>query len=480
MYIKLNFSNPQPVQVFFDAIYWIMANSASWTSPYGSTNAQTFATSVSGYSTVPSLDISILKTAVSTLDITNSEIINLTTGNMPVVYCYAGTGPVSGVQDANATITFKSVINDATGTVSYTQIGVSTFQHSTGASVSWSTNTRSGGLGSPYNGTSVSLSTGNPTTAQSWNNSNTYYSFWMYISPTCITWALGKPGTGQTKSGWNMSSLSSDWVVGNNRQYGPFMVSQYTRLDVWNTDANGIIPVCYINGIDGTSRNYYGMSYAYDIGWGNLVNAYGFNPAVTGTSSNTTFSVHNTVNATPNNAGTSFSTTVGGVRVGFGTNIRSFQDHTSLATSTNNATSTTSAYTFTNGASTGAYSYFLKTSQVDTQTISAWHGIQGASLWPNTMVGPNVSDTGPPVTTTYYRWPSASTNPVGSYSLQPMLWNRVDYNNIGGLISDKAGVYLFNGDYIAGDEFTTGGIVYSIWPLADGFSNRVGLAVPKR
>jgi hypothetical protein len=64
--------------------------------------------------------------------------------------------------------------------------------------------------------------------------------------------------------------------------------------------------------------------------------------------------------------------------------------------------------------------------------------------------------------------------------LQPLLWNRADYNNIGGLISDKSGTYLFNGDYAAGDEFTSGGTTYAIWPLADGWNQRIGYAVPKK
>jgi hypothetical protein len=56
------------------------------------------------------------------------------------------------------------------------------------------------------------------------------------------------------------------------------MVSQYTRLDVWNTDANSIIPVCWINGRDlaWNYRNYYGLSYTHDIGWGNYSNLNNF------------------------------------------------------------------------------------------------------------------------------------------------------------------------------------------------------------
>jgi hypothetical protein len=62
----------------------------------------------------------------------------------------------------------------------------------------------------------------------------------------------------------------------------------------------------------------------------------------------------------------------------------------------------------------------------------------------------------------------------------PILWRCSFYGNTGGNTSAQTGVFLFNGDYFPGDEFTNGGITYKIWPVWAGYSDRIGLAVPKQ
>jgi hypothetical protein len=552
MFIKLNFNTAQPPSVWFDAIYWIMLNQSSWPSiNTGAVNAGLFVNSVNTGSASTAL-----KTAISNIDTTNSEIWNSTfSGSMPVVYYNSTTGSQS--------LTIKHAVQDdiSNTTFSWMQINATTFQHATSAGSALTANTT---------GTSA-ITLNNASATQTWNGAVSSFCYWAYISPTTFVWAATRAynnttSTSQyTKSGWHMNYGLSDWSYANSRQSGPFMSTQYTRLDVWNTVSNGIIPVCWTNGYD-TTRPFLGMSYSYDFAYapgvvGNLVNSYNYNPRYASSNSNTTFSIMNTIDATPNNTGTwniygasatsslTQSTATAGQKVSFGTNIKPFQDQSSLVNSTAGP-SGTSGYIFQNGvpaatgtftvsagtsggytmtyntgtvptagqliagsgiatsllgglnnpvyvtlysggtvylsqaltsAATGSYSLYTLSSSYqianyskttlteNTVTRSAWNGLQGASLWDKDQQNGN-----------FYRWPTATATATGAFTMQPLVWNRADFNNIGGLISDKAGVYIFNGDYTAGDEFTVGGTVYSIWPMADGWSERIGLAVPKR
>ena len=491
--------------------------------------------------------------------------------------------------DVPPMLTFKSVINDAPSSSSWLQISTTTFKNSGSAQSTLTANSTAyvnSGTPPPPNVGSPILLTWNKSSNltqsydQTWNDPRNLNSFcyWMYISPTCISWAASKPPQ-QTKVGWHAVYASNDWPAGSStstKQVGPFMVSQYTRLDVWNTDANSIIPVCWINGRDlaglglniNPYRNYYGLSYTHDIGWGNLTNTNTYNPRYTATTntfsvfnvSSTAFSVQSLIDNTPT-ANNYYSSLYVGVKVNFGTNIRNHSDVASLsnstfltggavapstqafqasptlpytsapsATASNSAanvgtvnslivssvvgtiaagqivtgsginadsttgskygisttvyvapsytTGTTIPLTSTITATATTYNFYNKTSYIDPTRSqvsdssvprSPFNGIQGASVWDNTVQSG-----------AYTRWPTATSLPTGAFSLQPLVWSRADVNAIGGLISDKSSIYLFNGDYLAGDEFSSGGQAYSIWPLADGFSQRVGLAVPKK
>jgi hypothetical protein len=512
-----------------------MLNQSSWLSiNTGATNASLFVNSVNTGSAS-----SALKTAISKIDVTNSEIWNTSIGgSMPVVYYNSTSGSES--------LTIKHAIQDdnTNATFSWMQITATGFVHATSAGSVLTTNTT---------GTNA-ITLNNASASQIWNGAVSSFCYWAYISPTTFTWAASRASGTYTKSGWHMNNSSSDWTYANSRQSGPYISTQYTRLDVWNTVSNGLVPVCWTNGYDSSYRPYLGISYGYDLAYapstsGNLVSSYNYNPRFASSNSNTTFSVMNTIDATPNTTGTwniygaaatsslTQGTATAGQKVSFGTNIKPFQDQSSLVSSTLNSSSGTSGYifqypstgsnlstaTYTNSiyltftgtpvvgnlvtgygiqtntyityvagtnaylsqpmtttttsgnytqyslTSTNLFANFSKTTVSDTTSRSAWYGQQGASLWDVTQQNGN-----------FYRWPTATATPTGAFTMQPLSWNRADYNNIGGLISDKAGVYLFNGDYTAGDEFTVGGIVYSIWPMADGWNQRVGLAVPKR
>lgn len=484
MFIKLNFQTAQPPSIWFDSIYWILNNLTSnlnWVAnnnfkiSTGTVNATTFANSIKAPGSSASQALQAVINSSTGFDPANSEIIYTTSDIMPVVYYYSGSSPTPS-------LTIKSLIYDTNNTYSFLQITPTTFTHAT-AATSFTTNTTS---------SSSTITLTNPSASQTWSTGGNSYCFWAYISPTTFTWAASNP-TVQTRSGWHMKyeTAQSDWIAGNIRQFGPFMSSQYTRLDVWNTDANGIVPVTWINGRDATYRPYYGLNYWNDIGWKDttnyspLVNLYNYNPKASPTSS-TTFSVMNTLDATANSTGVwnlygaptvnngAFlsSTLTPGQKVGFGTNIRGFQDQASLAASTNGSTGSTLNY------NSSTYPSATKTSLTDTAiSRSAWHGLQSASIYGPDVIEYNATASSKSL---FFRWPSSAANPLGTYVLHPIVWNRADYNNIGGLISDKSGVYLFNGDYTAGDEFSVSGITYSIWPLADGWGYRVGLAVPKR
>jgi hypothetical protein len=81
-------------------------------------------------------------------------------------------------------------------------------------------------------------------------------------------------------------------------------------------------------------------------------------------------------------------------------------------------------------------------------------------------------------TTVSTRYPSADLKST-AFAMMPILWRNSYYGNTGGNASAQSGIYLFNGDYFPGDEFTYGGKTYSIWPTYVGFTARIGIAVPK-
>jgi hypothetical protein len=566
------------------------------TSIYDSTNSEIINTTIAG--TMPVVNYYQGNTTQLTTGTTGatyriSTLGTVTSGTWPVTGAWAGvvgssftyngqtlTGTGSNF-DTPPMLTFKSVINDAPSSSSWLQISTTTFKNSgntTGATLTSNSTTPTATSTPVYlSGTPIVLGTSSnlqQSSDQAWNDplDINSYCYWIYISPTCIAWAAAKPPA-QTKVGWYTSYSSVDWPAGssaNTKQVGPFMVSQYTRLDVWNTDANSIIPVCWINGRDlaWNYRNYYGLSYTHDIGWGNLNNLNLYNPRLNNSNgnaipevSNTAFSVQSMLDGTPNSTNLYFLP-IAGVKVNFGTNIRSHSDIASLANSTylsggsaypsiqsfqssstlpyaSSPTATTTTSVAVTNSSTitvasgtgiaigqivtgpginpdssvgskygntttvyvapsyvaasttvpltspitavaGTYNFYNTTTytnpsggktQISDNSVarSPFSGIQGASVWDNTVQSG-----------AHTRWPTATTSPTGAFSLQPLVWSRADYNAIGGLISDKSSIYLFNGDYLAGDEFSSGGQAYSIWPLADGFSQRVGLAVPKK
>jgi hypothetical protein len=81
-------------------------------------------------------------------------------------------------------------------------------------------------------------------------------------------------------------------------------------------------------------------------------------------------------------------------------------------------------------------------------------------------------------TSSYHRYTSADRKSTG-YAMLPLRWELSYYGLKGGNATAIGGMYIFNGEYVAGDLFNYNGKTYMIWPTAVGYTSRVGLAIPK-
>lgn len=81
-------------------------------------------------------------------------------------------------------------------------------------------------------------------------------------------------------------------------------------------------------------------------------------------------------------------------------------------------------------------------------------------------------------TTAVERYPNADLTATG-FALMPLGWEHFTRGNHGGNMSDQTGFYIFNGEYQPGDTFGLNGKVYTIWPIFHGFTDRIGIAIPK-
>jgi len=80
--------------------------------------------------------------------------------------------------------------------------------------------------------------------------------------------------------------------------------------------------------------------------------------------------------------------------------------------------------------------------------------------------------------TVHTRYPSSDLK-TQTFGMLPISWRHSYYNNSGGDASTQGGWYLFNGDYYPGDEFSFNGKTYKILPTFSGYTDRVGIAIPK-
>ena len=218
------------------------------------------------------------------------------------------------------------------------------------------------------------------------------------------------------KNGWGVTY--GDGTI----QSGPWITSQYTRFDYHNTNANGIVPVVYTNPNRGVG-----------IGWGVATD---YNDALSTTYTgnlNSVFKAMNMVSASPY-VGTSWPLLTHQT-VNWGCGSR-----------------TNEIYGLTVQTFAGTYATTASRAYVEVNKVLS--------------------------TTSYQRWPNSTVQSTG-FAMLPLTWSSNFYGNSGGNMTSQGLFYVFNGDYSPGDEFTYNGVTYAIWPSWQGYTNRLGLAIPK-
>lgn len=200
---------------------------------------------------------------------------------------------------------------------------------------------------------------------------------------------------------------------------GPYMCGQYTRYDLFNTVANNMIPVMATR-ITSSGNNVMGIS-------GRHFNTYS-NPNAT--SPEVGFSVLTALNMSMTTNTVAVARTIN-QGVHFGVGCRTSDAYAVALTAINNTTNS------------GVATY-------------------GKAI----------------TTTAYERFPLADNSGYG-HAFLPIFWSLSSFMSAGGNVTDQTGIYIYNGDYYPGDEVTYNNKTYVIWPLWDGFSNRIGIAVPE-
>lgn len=199
---------------------------------------------------------------------------------------------------------------------------------------------------------------------------------------------------------------------------GPFIVSQYTRYDYHNSDSNGIIPVMF------SSPRGAG------IGWGTTADTSTTqNPLFTTNTTSLPMRVYNLISAAP--------------QVG---------------------------------------SAWPKIYNPPVQVTIAGRGNENAPFTYGQLAGTaanfNTASLAGVLNTTASTRFASSNLTSNTFGLLPFGWQHTYYGNYGGNASDQGGFYVFNGDYVPGDTFTFNNTVYMIWPLYQGYSSRIGIAIP--
>jgi hypothetical protein len=251
------------------------------------------------------------------------------------------------------------------------------------------------------------------------------------------TFALGNTTNGQTNirhlwmyindrciiMAWTVTTTySNGWPTtfsDSSSFCGPYIFGQYTRFDYWNRDSNGIIPLAFPDTARGIGQGFGSSS--------DFTQPSNYYVAQAGATS-MPMVIYNTVNAFP--ALTS-----------------------SWPIIYNAVPSMQWGYRDT------SYGAVINTVNANNTYITAGYG-KGIS------------------NTAAERWPSQDLSGT-SFQLIALGWTLDRYGNSGGNISDRSGIFLFNGDYQPGDEFALGGKTWSVWPMWAGYADRIGLAIPK-
>jgi hypothetical protein len=264
----------------------------------------------------------------------------------------------------------------------------------------------------PSAGTQGTLLTlgGNATGNQPFVTHTNIRTVWCYINDKCmiLSFTLGTT----FNNGWGSTFFDST------KQTGPYIFSQYTRYDYFNTNNNGIIPLCYSN----VYKSQYTSAFGQPLDYTSIFNE---NNSFNMTSP---LRIFNTVNAFP--AVTTSWPIVYHPSVIHGAGLGDCSTQILNAISNASGSTSSSSYgkVFNSSAST--------------------------------------------------RYPTVDLSGT-AFGIQPLTWTNSLFGNMGGNLSDQSGFYLFNGDYAPGDEFGLNNKTWSVWPLYNGFADRIGLAIPK-
>lgn len=410
MYIKLNFTAAKPAYQVFRTVNEIINNS----SITSISQLQSIATSGTWDATL-----------TSNLNAANSEIIRTTDLSYTKSH-YAGTNSTKLY-----TFTIEHSVFDATSRKFYTQFSnatASTLQvlHQMGTTISGgtisSTMMAPSLADSSAVATGTALTLGGTTTGTAvqlnavGSGGDDVFTFWMYITDTCMIWAVNNNAAAPV--GWPGTYSAATALA------GPFIMSQYTRDDYWNTDSGSsttFYPVALFN--------YRGAGVGFGISNIDIGSTYNSPMYPTADATACAFRVLNMIDTSPSQA-TTAPTVLTNQRVGM----------TIDGVSSSHRPLTTDSAVTTAG--TISYRQLLNTS-------IAGYKIPDASL---------------------------TTAVFGHHDLG---WEMSLYCAFGGSMSQKSGFYVFNGDYTPGDEYVVGGTTYSIWPIYAGFATRLGLAIPK-
>lgn len=232
----------------------------------------------------------------------------------------------------------------------------------------------------------------------------------VYVTDTCLVWATTHGGSYPTGYGTTYNS--------SNNFSGPFIFSQYTRYDHWNSSTNGILPVAFTE----LTNTGLGLRTSH-------------------------FSQVNLGEPTYTSGWRAFNYPDVQPKVGSSYPIRYFDRvHWGSGTLFNDVCNLQAPLAAATGSTAADY----------------YDPAYGALV--------RFED--------YYRYPSADLKDNG-FAMHPIQIREGRYGFGGGNLSDQSGIYLFNGNYFPGDEFIYNNTTYAIVPLYDGYANRVGIAVPK-
>ena len=251
---------------------------------------------------------------------------------------------------------------------------------------------------------------------------NTIRTAWFYITDNCFLWAVANSTGGTT-------GLPASTNLTLTNYTGPHFQAQYTRTDPWNTSSNGVIPWVMSNPYRQTVGTHFGAA-TTDL----------TNVANTGSANGVTtlpLLACTKIFAIPSTTATSWPKYYY-QPVSYGAGAR-YNDIIGL---TQSGTANPAAYSTTAGSSSN---------------------IAGALF-----------------TSAGVRWWSADLTKK-TYMMLPITWRDNYYNVSGGNITDRTGIYWFNGDYYPGDTLTYNSKTYVLLPLGlcANDSYRVAFAIPR-